>query len=300
MKWEDLREEEFDSAIERSGGLCILPLGCIEKHGQHLPVGCDSLMAHGIATLAAEMEEAVVFPTGMWLGDVTGYHSRTEPERLRNRGGIGISTHTLLTVLEELCDEIARNGFRKILIFNGHGGNNTLMSMLGRGLGYVERDYAYMTLFLPRLHHWEVANTYESVLARREEFSYLTGQDMEALKEWSVKKNIGGHADWRETAVIYGLHPELVAPDKFDAESGESRHRSDYLSKLGVNHSKAWSVDYPNAYSGIPPFGCSANIGKATVQLLAEDLAKIIKVLKEDEECVRMVKDSRTPEKLFG
>ena len=45
MKWEYLREEEFDGAIEKSGGLCVLPIGCVEKHGQHLPVGCDSIMA---------------------------------------------------------------------------------------------------------------------------------------------------------------------------------------------------------------------------------------------------------------
>ena len=43
MKWEYLREEEFEEAIERCGGLCVIPLGCLEKHGQHLPVGTDSL-----------------------------------------------------------------------------------------------------------------------------------------------------------------------------------------------------------------------------------------------------------------
>ena len=41
MRWEDLREEEFESAIEKSKGLCVLPLGCLENHGQHLPVGTD-------------------------------------------------------------------------------------------------------------------------------------------------------------------------------------------------------------------------------------------------------------------
>lgn len=42
MLWQNLREEEFEGAIERSGGLCVLPIGCLEKHGQHLPVGTDS------------------------------------------------------------------------------------------------------------------------------------------------------------------------------------------------------------------------------------------------------------------
>ena len=42
MLWENLREEEFKDAIKKSGGLCILPVGCLEKHGQHLPVGTDA------------------------------------------------------------------------------------------------------------------------------------------------------------------------------------------------------------------------------------------------------------------
>ena len=45
MLWENLREEEFDDAIERSGGLCVVPIGCLEKHGEHLPVGSDYYIA---------------------------------------------------------------------------------------------------------------------------------------------------------------------------------------------------------------------------------------------------------------
>ncbi|MBQ2931988.1 MAG: creatininase family protein, partial [Clostridia bacterium] len=41
MLWEHLREEEFEDAVKRSGGVCVIPLGCIEKHGQHLPQGTD-------------------------------------------------------------------------------------------------------------------------------------------------------------------------------------------------------------------------------------------------------------------
>ena len=50
MLWENLREEEFDDAIVRSGGLCIVPVGCLEKHGQHLPVGTDVIHITEIAS----------------------------------------------------------------------------------------------------------------------------------------------------------------------------------------------------------------------------------------------------------
>ena len=118
MKWEDLTSVEFDEAIEKSEGVCLLPLGCLERHGEHLAVGCDGYAANHIANLAAEKEYAVVFPAGHWLGEVMPNHSN-DPEAMQKkqlRGYISIKPHTLLTVLEELCDEIHRNGFNKILI----------------------------------------------------------------------------------------------------------------------------------------------------------------------------------------
>ena len=49
MLWENLREEEFEGAIEKSNGVCIVPVGCLEKHGQHLPVGTDVIHVTEIA-----------------------------------------------------------------------------------------------------------------------------------------------------------------------------------------------------------------------------------------------------------
>ena len=59
MLWENLREEEFKEAIEKSKGVCIIPIGSLEKHGQHLPVGMDSIAAAKWCELAAEKEYAV-------------------------------------------------------------------------------------------------------------------------------------------------------------------------------------------------------------------------------------------------
>lgn len=60
MNWEYLREEEFKEAIEQSKGLCVVPVGCMEKHGQHLPIGTDSILATEIVRRAAEREPVVV------------------------------------------------------------------------------------------------------------------------------------------------------------------------------------------------------------------------------------------------
>ena len=73
MLWQDLREEEFEDAIKRSKGLCVLPMGCLEKHAQHLPVGADGYIADAILAEAMKIEDVVVFPTSCWLGDVSAH-----------------------------------------------------------------------------------------------------------------------------------------------------------------------------------------------------------------------------------
>ena len=88
-----------------AGGVCILPFGVLEKHGDHLPLGTDALTAHAIAVRAAEQEPALVFPL-FYFGMNT--HAKCEP------GAIAIRFDLLLQLLESVCDEISRNGFDKI------------------------------------------------------------------------------------------------------------------------------------------------------------------------------------------
>ncbi len=290
MNWEYLRSDEMKAAIEKSGGLCVLPLGCLEKHGPHLPLGTDSMKARACVEQAAEMEDVVIFPTGLWLGDMIGIQSRTDPERvLKAHGGISLSPHTLLTVLEELCDEIARNGFRKILIVNSHGGNKPMLSYFLRCQGYKQKNYA--TMWVPHRPKYttKVEEAYPYFLEHRAEYPMLTDEDMEVLKNYVENGGFaGGHADFSETANIMGYWPELVAEDRYDVESGLSNHRSDYLNELGVNCKGAWPANYPNSYAGKAPHGCSKTIGEAMNLACARNLAHIFKVLKNDEECVRI------------
>ena len=69
MEWQNLREEEFEEAVKISGGVCVVPIGCVEKHGQHLPVGTDIQTCNYVAIEAAKIEPVVVFPP-MYFGDV--------------------------------------------------------------------------------------------------------------------------------------------------------------------------------------------------------------------------------------
>ena len=284
MLWEHLREEEFEDAVKRSGGVCVIPLGCIEKHGQHLPQGTDYYAVMDILEKATKIEDVVIFPTGFWFGNVSGYHASTNFVEKRCRGSIAINLDTLTRGLEELCDEIARNGFTKIIFHNGHGGNSIWLWHFIKRMELKKKPYA--TFFVRNSDQGDypdAAEIYEAFLARRDEFPMLTDEDMKVLEEWSKKGFGGAHACFRETAHVMSKHPHLAVPERYDAESGHSIHRTELLDKLGVDIRNSWDANYPNAFDGNAPFGCSHTIGQAITQLESERIARILTAVKNDQ-----------------
>ena len=287
MLWENLREEEFEGAIDRSRGLCVIPMGCLEKHGQHLPVGTDYFEAVSIVKSAAEREDAVIFQPGAWLGEVSCFHAFDNPSEVKLRGCIGIKQETLLRVLEELCDEIARNGFRKILIVNGHGGNTAFLKHFLRCQSYNKKNYA--TLVTSAFAFGEIApkRLYNTLIQRKKEFRYVTEDDFKTLKHFAESGTGGGHADIRETCLVMDYDESLVSPDRYDAECGESNHRTDYLAALGIESVNSWLANYPASYEALPPHGASATIGRAMKEICIGRLSGIFELLKRDEDSVR-------------
>ena len=118
VHWEELSAADFRDAITRAQGTCLLPFGILEKHGPHLPLGNDLLNVRYAARLAAEQEYAVVFPE-YYVGQI--FEARHQP------GTIAYSSRLQLEMLQETVSEMARNGCRKVLIVNGHGGNTNLI-----------------------------------------------------------------------------------------------------------------------------------------------------------------------------
>src|ERR1700688_2107821 len=133
VHWEELTAAEFRSAIDQSKGTCLLPFGILEKHGPHLPLGTDLLKVRYEALHAAEQEYAVVFPE-YYFGQI--FEARHEP------GTIAYSTHLQLELLQETTDEMARNGCKKIIIVNGHGGNENLLPFFA--LSQLEKPHDYV------------------------------------------------------------------------------------------------------------------------------------------------------------
>src|SRR5271156_11600 len=118
VHWEELTAADFREGIHRSQGTCLLPFGILEKRGPHLPLGTDLLDVRYASLHAAQKEYAIVFPE-YYFGQIA--EARHEP------GTVAYHADLQLALLQATVEEMARNGCHKILIINGHGGNNGLL-----------------------------------------------------------------------------------------------------------------------------------------------------------------------------
>ncbi|NLM77379.1 MAG: creatininase family protein [Ruminococcaceae bacterium] len=277
MIWANLREEEFAEAIAQSKGVCVFPMGCFEMHGQHLPVGTDILHSSFVLKKAAEIEPVCIFPD-FCFGDVQGH--------TLHRGGIVLTVELIQRLLTELCREIARNGFKKILIYNGHGGNTFIISNFIRSTMHDKKDYVVLSKNLELITPAYFIEKIDD--GQRDSFPELNDSDIAALRDYVSRPQENGHGCFSETALMLGSYPETVRMDRRDAVDGRSTHRADYLDKAGLTRStRFWSIQYPNALSATPYTGLSERIGQACVRVAAEQLADAIKVLKEEDQILR-------------
>ncbi len=142
-KWEELTAPDFILAIHQSQGVCVLPFGILEKHGPHLPIGTDLLDVRFAVMNAVQQEYAVVFPE-YYFGQI--FEAQQQP------GTVAYSLSTQLTLLQETVKEMARNGCKKIVIVNGHGGNESLLPLFGQAQLATPRDYVVYVFGLPNTH----------------------------------------------------------------------------------------------------------------------------------------------------
>lgn len=246
MRWEELTSGEFAEAVSDTG-VCLVGMGVVEKHGQHLPLGTDFLNGHKLCCLAAEQEPAVVFPP-FYFGQI--YEARCFP------GTITLEPTLLLELIQGVLDEIGRNGLEKIVLVNAHGGNTHLINFLAQCSLWEEKPYS---IYVPSQR--------------------LTS---ERKKKWDeiCETDEHGHACECETSVSLANHPHLVEMDEIPEEPYEAQGRLDHLPPTfsGVS----WYADYPEHYVG-QAGAASEEKGKALRQLLVDTLAEYVAAVKEDE-----------------
>ena len=211
VHWEELTAPDFAQGIARSGGTCLLPFGIIEKHGPHLPLGTDLLDVRYAALHAAEQEYAVVFPE-YYFGQI--FEAQHQP------GTVAYSSHLQLELLQETTNEMARNGCKKVIIVNGHGGNEYLLPYFAQSQLETPHDYVVYVLGL-----------------------------VETPPGGPPKKTtMDMHAGESETSTMMISRPDLVHMDRANSQSGADQARLHLPDNLYTGI--WWYARFPNHYSG--------------------------------------------------
>ena len=211
VHWEELTAADFRTGISQSQGTCLLPFGILEKHGPHLPLGTDLLDVRHAALTAAQQEYAVVFPE-YYFGQI--FEARHEP------GTIAYSTHLQLELLQETVDEMARNGCKKIIIVNGHGGNENLLPYFAQS--QLDKPHDYVV--------------------------YVQWGREEPKGSPEKKDHVDMHAGETETSTMMIARPDLVHPDRAASESGADQKRVNLPDDVYTGI--WWYARFPNHYSG--------------------------------------------------
>jgi creatinine amidohydrolase len=248
-KWEELTAPDFVQAIHQSQGVCVLPFGIIEKHGPHLPLGTDLLDVRFAVSNAVKQEYAVVFPE-YYFGQI--FEARQQP------GTIAYSLSTQLTLLQETVSEMARNGCKKIVIVNGHGGNQSLLPLFGQAQLASQRDYVVYVFGLPN----------ENVAGRP-----------------ALKTPFDMHAGEVETSNMLIARPDLVHQDRAGQQSGADQHRQ----KLpeSVYTGIWWYARFPNHYAG-DASAANKELGEFDQKTWSREIAEAIKAIKADDESLKL------------
>jgi len=167
--WKQVREQEVD--------LVVLPWGATEAHNLHLPYATDVMQSDHLAAEAARLAheegaKVMVLPTipfGVNTGQTDIYLD------------INLNPSTMTAIVGDVLDTLDRQGIRKFLIFNSHGGNDFKPVLRELGLQYPDMFLAFTNWF-------------------------------SAVDKSKYFDNEGDHADEMETSLMLHIRPDLVRP----------------------------------------------------------------------------------------
>jgi creatinine amidohydrolase len=252
-KWEDLTASDWPKALKASNETCILPIGILEKHGPHVPIGSDLIKVREWSARATKREYAVVFPD-FYFGQIN--EARHQP------GTFALPERVVWDLLEATCDEIGRNGFKKIVIINGHGGNPEMIRYFLQTRLEKKRNYA-VYFFQP-----PADSSYNKNLAALHKSPLASDQ----------------HAGERETSELLFLRPDLVTMDSATNESGANLKR---INIPNVYTAIWWYASYPNHYAG-EGGAATKKLGEFLTEHTVSTFATALKNIKADTKTLEM------------
>lgn len=229
---------EVEDYLRRSRGV-IIPIGATEQHGPTGLIGTDAICAETLAWKVGELADAVVAPT---LAVGMSEHHMHFP------GSITLRPITLIAVLRDVILSLARHGFQRIFVVNGHGGNTASINAA----------------------FFEAYSEAPPKVKGGDEMRCLNGEWWEtpSAQQLSVElfgDNDGDHATASEVSIASAAYPDQVKVANLEPEVAPSSH---------VFGPADFRRRYPEGRMGSHPQLASVEAGKRIIEAVAADLAE--------------------------
>src|SRR6266542_4219214 len=242
MRAWNLAEQNHDFIRSQKWEVAVLPFGATEPHNLHMPYGTDNYQLEVIGNRACE--RASQAGARVLLLPTIPYGVNTN--HLQVPGGLACSVQptTLLALLTDLVDSLERQGVRKLVLLNGHGGNE---------LKPWTRELHQRTSVFLCVCDWfrMAADVYPRIFEKP-----------------------GEHADEVETSLGLAFFPELVRPEL--ADDGAARPtRFEAINRGWVSITRPWHLVSKNTGLGDPK-AASAEKGQRLLDVLVERLASFL------------------------
>lgn len=248
--WADLATTDF-AALDAARTVAVLPVAATEQHGPHLPLSVDQALADGVvaaslAHLPADLP-VLFLPT-----QAVGY----SPEHTAFAGTLTLSAPTLIALWTELGESVARAGVKKLVLFNSHGGQVSLMDIVAR----------------------ELRNRCGLIVYSTSWYSLPLGDAVTGLFS-ADEHRFGVHAGEIETSMMLALCPQHVRMGQAQDFASTSRERAAANPILGNGKSAklGWAMqDYNPAGAVGNAAAATAGKGLAVVEAAGAQLAALL------------------------
>ena len=252
--WADLATTDF-AMLDRDRAMAVLPVAATEQHGPHLPLSVDTDLVDGVvrASLPHLPDDlpALFLPT-----QAVGY----SPEHTAFAGTLTLKSETLIRLWTDIAESVAASGVKKMVLFNSHGGQVSLLDVVARDLrarlGMLVYSVSWFNLPL--------------IDAAGRDVNALFGAD---------EHRFGVHAGDVETSMMLALRPGQVRMDQAQHFHSTSQDRAATLPILGNGKSAklAWQMQDYNAQGAAGhAAAATADKGRALVQAAGRSLAQLL------------------------
>ena len=254
VQLERMTSPEVEQACAEGRGVVIIPVGAVEVHGPHLPVGTDSFETYAIGLGAAQQAGVAIAPL-IWYGNSRSF--------MDFPGTVSVRPEILKELVRDVALSLLQHGFDKLVILDGHGGNYGILDLL------IEEIHLETDAIICRARAWELA----------------------AVPKPEGTPEYDGHGGSSETSVMMVVCPEDVDESRFVDSAPEielTKYGSVFPSPSGIYSSGP--ITFPLSMGEMvehghhgDPHWASRERGEALLRVKVEALVEFLNALKEGE-----------------